>query len=212
MTKKRRIGLAVSVSCVCALLLALAVLTFVWARVWEPRRARIIYPLRYETELLAASEEFSIDPCMLAALVYCESSFREDAVSSVGAIGLMQIMPDTGEWLATKVELSEPYTTESLYDPETNLRLGCWYLNFLHDRYNGQWQEALTAYIAGQGQVDRWLEDPELSSDGKTLDVIPGRDVKEYAAKVMRTHEKYKAIYPDVLVCTPDDDDSRLPE
>ena len=128
MTKKRRIGLAVSVSCVCALLLALAVLTFVWARVWEPRRERIIYPLRYETELLAASEEFSIDPCMLAALVYCESSFREDAVSSVGAIGLMQIMPDTGEWLATKVELSEPYTTESLYDPETNLRLGCWYL------------------------------------------------------------------------------------
>ena len=115
MTKKRRIGLAVSVSCVCALLLALAVLTFVWARVWEPRRERIIYPLRYETELLAASEEFSIDPCMLAALVYCESSFREDAVSSVGAIGLMQIMPDTGEWLATKVELSEPYTTCLLY-------------------------------------------------------------------------------------------------
>ena len=85
-------------------------------------------------------------------------------------------------------------------------------LEFLHDRYNGQWQEALTAYIAGQGQVDRWLEDPELSSDGKTLDVIPGRDVKEYAAKVMRTREKYKAIYPDVLVCTLDDDDIRLPE
>ena len=52
----------------------------------------------------------------------------------------------------------------------------------------------------------------QIASDGKTLDVIPGRDVKEYAAKVMRTHEKYKAIYPDVLVCTLDDDDIRLPE
>lgn len=212
MSKKKRIGLAVSVSCVCALLLALAILTFVWVRVWEPQRERLMYPLRYEEELLAASEEFAIDPCMLAALVYCESSFRADAVSSVGAIGLMQIMPETGEWLATKIDLPEPYTTESLYDPATNLRLGCWYLDFLHDRYDGRWQEALTAYIAGQGQVDQWLEDPELSADGQSLDVIPGRDVKEYAAKVMRAHEKYKEIYPDVLVCTLDDDDIRLPE
>ena len=110
-TKKRRIGLAVSVSCVCALLLALAVLTFVWARVWEPRRERMIYPLRYETELLAASEEFSIDPCMLAALVYCESSFREDAVSSVGAIGLMQIMPSVArQFDVPAAEITDPRT------------------------------------------------------------------------------------------------------
>ena len=173
---------------------------------------KIVYPLQYDYMVRQYAYEDHVDPALVAAVILVESKFNQSAASHRGASGLMQIMPDTGEWLATKVELSEPYTTESLYDPETNLRLGCWYLNFLHDRYNGQWQEALTAYIAGQGQVDRWLEDPELSSDGKTLDVIPGRDVKEYAAKVMRTHEKYKAIYPDVLVCTLDDDDIRLPE
>ena len=61
-------------------------------------------------------------------------------------------------------------------------------------------------YIAGQGQVDKWLKDPQLSADGKKLDTIPGQDVKEYAAKVMRYHESYKEAYPDVLVCTVPDD------
>ena len=195
--KNRRNAAPIAVACVCLLLLAC--LAAFWARRWEPQKQQLIYPLEYREELLAASEEFDIDPCLLAALVYCESSFQADAVSNVGAIGLMQIMPDTGQWLSGKVELDEEYTTESLYDPAVNLRLGCWYLSYLHRRYDGRWQEALTAYIAGQGQVDRWLQDP---ADGKTLDVIPGQDVKEYAAKVMRTHESYKEAYPDVLVCT----------
>lgn len=201
---KKKTAPAVHILWISMLVLLLAGVAVFWARGWAPRRQEIIYPLEYKEELLGAAEEFSIDPCLLAALVYCESSFQADAVSSVGAIGLMQIMPETGEWLATKVELAQPYTTDLLYDPETNLRLGCWYLDFLHNRYDGQWQEALTAYIAGQGQVDQWLTDPELSADGKRLDVIPGQDVKEYAAKVMRTHEKYKTAYPDVFVCTLD--------
>ena len=59
-----------------------------------------------------------------------------------------------------------------LTDPQINLRMCCWYLRFLLDRYDGRQQEALTAYNAGQGQVDKWLADPELSADGKTLDEI----------------------------------------
>ena len=191
---------------VCILLMLLVLLTLFWVRVWQPKKQKIIYPLLYREELLAASEEFEIDPCMLAALVQVESSYQADAVSPVGAIGLMQIMPETGQWLSGKIELEEEYTTEMLYDPGVNLRLGCWYLNYLYDRYDGQWQEALTAYIAGQGQVDKWLKDPELSADGRHLDVIPGQDVNEYAAKVMRYHESYKEAYPDVLVCTVPDD------
>lgn len=201
--KRSRAPLILSV---CILLMLLVLLTLFWVRVWQPKKQKIIYPLLYREELLAASEEFEIDPCMLAALVQVESSYQADAVSPVGAIGLMQIMPETGQWLSGKIELEEEYTTEMLYDPGVNLRLGCWYLNYLYDRYDGQWQEALTAYIAGQGQVDKWLKDPELSADGRHLDVIPGQDVKEYAAKVMRYHESYKEAYPDVLVCTVPDD------
>lgn len=200
--KRKKRSRAPLIASVCILLALLAVLTLLWVRVWQPRKQRIIYPLEYREELLAASAEFEIDPCMLAALVQVESSYQADAVSPVGAIGLMQIMPETGQWLSGKIELEEEYTDEMLYDPLVNLRLGCWYLNYLLDRYDGQWQEALTAYIAGQGQVDKWLKDPALSADGKHLDVIPGQDVKEYAAKVMRFHEHYKEAYPDVLVCT----------
>ena len=201
--KKRSRAAVIAAVSVCALLLVC--LTVFWARGGEPEKQKLIYPLEYEQELLSAAEEFEIDPCLLAALVYCESSFRADAVSNVGAIGLMQIMPETGEWLSGKIELDGEYTVESLYEPEVNLRLGCWYLSFLHRRYDGRWQEALTAYIAGQGQVDKWLKDPALSADGKTLDVIPGQDVKEYAAKVLRTHEIYREAYPDVFVCTFED-------
>ena len=170
------------------------------------------YPVRLEPLVRETAAEYGLNPPLIAAVIYTESKYDPSAVSSAGAIGLMQIMPETGRWLSGKIELDAPYDDEMLYDPATNLRLGCWYLDFLHKRYDGRWQEALTAYIAGQGQVDQWLTDPELSKDGKTLDVIPGQDVKEYAAKVMRTHEKYKTAYPDVLVCTLDDDDDGLQE
>lgn len=205
--KKKKRSRGPIVISVCILLMLLVLLTLLWVRVWQPRKQEFIYPLLYREELLAASEEFSIDPCMLAALVYVESSYQADAVSPVGAIGLMQIMPETGQWLSGKIELEGDYTVDRLYDPAVNLRLGCWYLDYLYTRYDGQWQEALTAYIAGQGQVDKWLKDPALSADGKYLDVIPGQDVKEYAAKVMRIHESYQEAYPDVLVCTLPDDE-----
>ena len=205
--KKKKRSRGPIVISVCILLMLLVLLTLLWVRVWQPRKQEFIYPLLYREELLAASEEFSIDPCMLAALVYVESSYQADAVSPVGAIGLMQIMPETGQWLSGKIELEGDYTVDRLYDPAVNLRLGCWYLDYLYTRYDGQWQEALTAYIAGQGQVDKWLKDPALSADGKHLDVIPGQDVKEYAAKVMRIHESYQEAYLDVLVCTLPDDE-----
>ena len=180
--------------------LLLVAVALVWAFVYAPFRQEQIYPLDYVEELRAAAAEFSLDPCLVAGLVYCESSFQADAESDVGAVGLTQIMPETGRWLAGKLGI-EDYTPEMLLDPSTNLRMGCWYLRFLLDRYDGQHQEALTAYIAGQGQVDEWLKDETLSADGKTLDQIPGQDVKEYAAKVMRMYEEYRQAYGDVLGC-----------
>ena len=130
---KRQIWLAVS-----AVAIGLVAVAICWAFRWARKKQEIVYPLDYEQELLSAADEFSIDPCLLAALVYCESSFRPDAVSSVGAVGLMQIMPETGRWLSGKIELDAPYDDEMLYDPATNLRLGCWYLDFLHKRYDGR--------------------------------------------------------------------------
>ncbi|MDR2514399.1 MAG: lytic transglycosylase domain-containing protein [Christensenellaceae bacterium] len=178
-------------------LLFLALALF-WAFVWAPQRQKIVFPLRFEEEIRAAAGEFSVHPCLLAGLIYCESSFRPEIESAAGALGLTQIMPKTGEWLAEKIEIRD-YEPSMLLDPAVNVRMGAWYLGYLLGRYGGRPREALTAYIAGQGQVDAWLEDKNLSKDGLSLDEIPGKDVKEYAEKVLRAYAQYLEIYGDVL-------------
>ena len=184
---KRQIWLAVS-----AVAIGLVAVAICWAFRWAPKKQEIVYPLDYEQELLSAADEFSIDPCLLAALVYCESSFRPDAVSSVGAVGLMQIMPSTAEWIAQK--LGEAYDEQLLYDPAVNIRYGCWYLNYLEQRFDGDLTKVTAAYHAGGGQVDQWLEDPAVSSDGSTLENIPSQVTAAYVEKVAQVLEHYKEI------------------
>ena len=122
-----------------------------------------------------------------------ESSYRPEAVSSVDAQGLMQILPSTAEWIAGK--LDETYTEGCLFDPETNIRYGCWYLGFLMRRYDGDMRCSSSAYHAGQGTVDKWLADPNYSSDGKTLDVIGYDSTNTYVNRVLRYYEQYEEIY-----------------
>lgn len=88
------------------------------------------YPTAYTELVRSYAEEFSLDPYLVTAIMRCESSNDPNAVSKKGAIGLMQIMPDTGAWIAHKLKLDESYTETQLYDPETNIRFACWYLAF----------------------------------------------------------------------------------
>ena len=95
------------------------------------------YPLRYKELIVENAERFELEPWHVAAVVRCESSFRETATSNVGAMGLMQIMPDTGLWLAGKFDEEDSFTDEMLYQPEINLKYGCWFLQWLMTRYEG---------------------------------------------------------------------------
>lgn len=151
------------------------------------------YPMRYEAEIRQAAAEFSLDPAYVASVALAESSFDAGAVSSVGAIGLMQIMPSTGEWIAGK--LDEAFDAQRLYEPSVNLRYGCWYLRFLLDRYDGDMRTASTAYHQGQGRVDEWLQDPEYSEDGKTLSVISSNVTDTYVNRIMENYAHYQELY-----------------
>jgi soluble lytic murein transglycosylase len=91
---------------------------------------------------------------LLAAVIYQESKFKADAMSSSGAIGLMQLLPDTAKGIALHTGGSK-FRVKDLYDPEINVRYGAWYLRHLLDKY-GDEQDALAAYNAGQDNVDRW--------------------------------------------------------
>ena len=111
----------------------------------------------------------------------------------MNAQGLMQILPSTGEWLSGKFD--ENYVEGCLFDPETNIRYGCWYLGFLMRRYDGDMRCASSAYHQGQGTVDQWLENPEYSADGRTLSVIPSDATRTYVDRILKYYEKYEEIY-----------------
>lgn len=149
------------------------------------------YRLDYRTQVVKYSEEYELDPYLVSAIIHTESANDKKAVSRAGAVGLMQIMPDTGEWIAGK-QKDDKF---DLTDPDTNIRYGCWYLNFLLSRFEST-PTAIAAYNAGHGIVKKWLQDDEYSDDGVTLKNIPYKETSAYVNKVQRAYEKYKKLYP----------------
>ena len=119
----------------------------------------------------------------------------------------MQLMPDTAEWIAHKLQLSG-YAFERMLDPESNIRFGCWYLNYLSRLFRGDPVAVTAAYHAGQGQVKVWLSDPLLSEDGYTLTQasLPEGPTKNYVGRVTRDYGIYQEKYftPVELPADPD--------
>ncbi len=155
------------------------------------------YPLEYEDTISANAKEFGVDPYLVAAVINTESGFDPKAVSRVGAVGLMQIMPETGEWIAGKLG-KDGFTMQDLYDPGTNIRFGCWYLGFLKDTFDGNLQLMTAGYNAGHNRVAQWLADQTVS-DGQTLQNIPFPETEKYVEKIAKAYEKYREYYPDVF-------------
>lgn len=131
---------------------------------------------------------YDIDPALLAAVIEQESKFRADAKSSAGAIGLMQLLPDTAKGIAIHTGGSK-FVLSDLYNPEINIRYGAWYLHHLMQRY-GDEKTALAAYNAGQQNVDRWR------AEGKGIE-FP--ETRAYVDKVERLKGIYRRTYAKEL-------------
>ena len=145
-----------------------------WERLW--------YPLRYEQIVRGHARNYDLDPALLAAVIYQESKFKADARSHSGAIGLMQLLPDTAKGIALHTG-GTAFRVDDLYDPELNVRYGAWYLRHLLDKY-GDERTALAAYNAGQDNVDRWR---------RTGGGIEFPETRAYVKRV----EELKKIYRD---------------
>jgi soluble lytic murein transglycosylase len=150
--------------------------------------ARMRYPLRYEHIVTGHARNYELDAALLAAVIYRESKFESDAKSGSGAIGLMQLLPDTAKGIALHTGGAR-FRVEDLYDPELNVRYGSFYLRRLLRKYDDT-RLALAAYNAGQANVDQWLE-----SDAG----IEFPETREYVDEVLDLQEIYARAYEDEL-------------
>jgi soluble lytic murein transglycosylase len=174
--------------------ISLAVLAIAGAAAWiveaEPDwYLRSRYPLEYEHIVTAHARNYDLPPALLAAVIYAESRFDPDAVSDAGAVGLMQLLPETAKGIALRTG-GDRFVVSDLRDPEINVRYGSWYLDHLRERYDGDLRLALAAYHAGQGNVDGWLEE----GGG-----IAFPETKAYVDEVERVRRVYAQAYPDAL-------------
>ncbi len=133
-------------------------------------------------------ERLSSEPALVFALIKAESGFCADAVSSAGAVGLMQLLPSTAKFVCEREGME--FDEARLTDQEYNVTLGCLYLKYLLRRFPVP-ETAVAAYNAGEGVVGEWLENENYSKDGKNLFSIPYPETRTYVKKIV----KFKKIY-----------------
>lgn len=155
---------------------------------------QFVYPIKYEELINKYSDEYDIDKYLIMAVIKTESGFNEKAESNVGARGLMQVMPDAFDWIKFKLDDTSNVTFDDMYEPEINIKYGAYLISFLYKRYNSE-SLAAASYHAGMTQVDNWLEDKNVSSDGKTIENIPSSVTAHYVDKVTYALQSYKNLY-----------------
>lgn len=148
---------------------------------------------KYEDLIKQYSTEYGLDEAFVTSVIWTESRFDSDAKSHANAEGLMQLMPETAKWVAGKIGLDA--NEIDVKDPETNIRLGCWYLHYLSNEFNDVRDTVAAAYNAGHNTVDKWLANSAYSSDGKTLDSIPYPETEQYVKKINIAYKVYTTLY-----------------
>ena len=186
---KRLLGLFFKVS---ALLLAsLLILCFGYEKLMQA-----IYPVKYEEIVTAAAKEYELEPALIYSVIKTESNFDKDAVSHAQAQGLMQLIPDTFNFIKHHDEELSAHSISAIRDPIVNIYCGCSYLRYLIDKY-GEVSTAVAAYNAGPGNIDKWLKNAQYSVDGITFYHIPFPETENYVKRVMNSKEMYIKLYFD---------------
>lgn len=154
---------------------------------------KFVYPKKFSTYVETYSKEYNLDENLVYAVIKCESGFKSDAISARNARGLMQISEITGLWAAEVLKIND-YKHEMLFEPETNILIGCWYLRKMLDQFGSE-STALAAYNAGSGNVSGWLSKSEYTADGVNLHSIPFGETENYVRRVETAKKMYEYLY-----------------
>lgn len=178
-----------------AVLLILAAIGAALFAVFQDKINRLEYPIEYAEYVTYYADKYEIDPLVLYAFIRTESNFDPMADSDAGARGLMQITEVTFDWIKSKIAPTEDLTFEDLYDPETNIRFGSYFVSYCLLRYQDDLATAAAAYHSGWGTVDDLLAQEQYSADGKTLDHYPYPQMRLYVKKITSSYQHYQEIY-----------------
>lgn len=181
--RRRRIG-----GILLGILLFLAVLT----AGYQISLRVVFYPLKYSALVERYAEEYGLETSLVYAVINSESSFDPNAVSKAGALGLMQLTPETFAWLQTKT--GESRADEALFEPEVAVKYGCLLLSLNLKEFSNT-PAAVAAYHAGRSRVAGWLTDEKYSNDGHELFRIPYKETSAYVDNVIKAQQRYRQIY-----------------
>ncbi|AHF06569.1 lytic transglycosylase domain-containing protein [Desulfitobacterium metallireducens] len=158
-----------------------------------PLAQKIFYPYPYRPTVEKYAREYGVDPYLVIAVIRAESSFMPQSESHKGALGLMQLMPNTASDIAEKMD-DKSFTQEELKDPEKNIQYGTWYLANLQKEFNNI---ALTvaAYNGGRGHVKEWISTQQIDPNNLQIADIPFQETRQYVQRVLQFYDKYKELY-----------------
>jgi len=189
--RRRRIalGAAVLAAAIVALLLALPL----------AKRAVNAFglPLQYSSLIREQAAAKHLDPALVAAVIYAETKF-DPRTSSAGAVGLMQLMPDTATFLA-KRSGATTFSTADLSTPAINIAYGSYYLRYLLNKYQGNTVLALAAYNGGETNVDSWVKSAQADRQRFHIGDIPFPETRDYVQRVLTARTQYRKTYPSQL-------------
>ncbi len=154
---------------------------------------RMLYPLPYRDTIFSNAQEAGVDPYLTMAVIRVESKFRPMAQSVRGAKGLMQLMPETAQWVIK--QMGEKFDEKLLFDVDYNTKIGCWYLAYLIKEFNGELHLALASYNGGPNNVKQWIKDEIWNGKLEQLTDIPFPETKDFVEKVLYDYNTYRQIY-----------------
>ncbi len=160
--------------------------------------ARTMYPLEYEGAIRASARRQDLDAALVAAVIYAESRFDATARSSQGAVGLMQLLPETAAQIARETG-GVAFVPADLDDPRVNIRYGCYYLRAVLDLFGGDRVAAVAAYNAGAGVVGEWEAAARAAGHSLRLADIPFAETRAYVRRVLEARTIYRETYGERL-------------
>lgn len=190
--KKRAIRWLIGVAAIVMLVIAARLSLFGVEKV-----ENALYPRKYSEYVTYYADKYEMDPLLVYAIIRTESGFDPSAHSNADAVGLMQITETAFHWLHAKLAPGEDLSFESLYDPETNIRFGCYYWACCLERYDQDISTAAASYFSGWTTVDTLLQDSAYSSDGVTLHTFPYDGMEQYVHKILKNYEAYQKLYAE---------------